>query len=43
MSVANVPHFDRPHVGHGAEAPTPGEGGQVVGGRVAPEAARPPR
>jgi hypothetical protein len=33
--------FDRPDLGHCAEAPTPGEDGQVAGGRVAPEAARP--
>jgi hypothetical protein len=43
MTVANFFYFDRPRVGQCAEAPTPGKDGQVAGGRVAPEAARPPR
>jgi hypothetical protein len=42
MSLANFPSH-KPHVGHRAEAPTPGKDGQVAGGRVASRAARPLR
>ena len=42
LSLANFPSH-KPHVGHRAEAPTPGKDGQVAGGRVASRAARPLR
>jgi hypothetical protein len=43
-TTAVVPlDFESPYFGHCAEAPTPGEDGQVAGGRAAPRAARPSR